>query len=218
MIQYSADGNVALYCGYTFRRDPKTGYYLCTKNTDVQKRERLHVFVWRKANGDVAEGYHIHHVDGDKRNNEIENLVCISKESHASHHGKIYAENNRDAMIKNLKENAIPAAAKWHGSKEGKEWHSKHAKETMANIEWKQYKCQQCGKTYWAMPIGGNHKFCSNACKTRARNISGVDNEERRCEICGQTFLSNKYQKKASCSQECSAILRSNRKRQKRGA
>lgn len=69
-IQYSADGNIAFYCGYKFRRDPKSGYYLCTKNTDVQRRERLHVFVWRKAYGEIPEGYHIHHVDGNKRNAE----------------------------------------------------------------------------------------------------------------------------------------------------
>lgn len=218
MIQYSADGSVALYCGYKFRRDPKTGYYLCTKNTDVQKRERLHVFVWRKAYGAVPTGCHVHHIDGDKSNNEIENLVCISKENHASHHGKLYAQSNREKMIKNLAEYAAPAAAKWHGSQAGKEWHSKHAKETIANIERKEYRCQLCGKAYWAIPLGGNHKYCSSACKTRARNLSGVDDEERNCEVCGQTFLCNKYQKTASCSGECRTVLRANRKRQKLGA
>lgn len=218
MTQYSADGNIAFYCGYKFRRDPKTGYYLCTRKTDMQRRERLHVFVWRKNNGDIPEGYHIHHVDGDKRNNEIENLHCVKGTDHVSYHGKERAAVCYEAMRKSFLENVIPAAKEWHGSEEGKRWHSEHAKATMNNIEKKEFRCEYCGSLYYSMPIGMKHKYCSNNCKTKARKESGVDNEERACKICGEVFVCNKYQKTATCSQACKNILRANRKRQMRGA
>lgn len=85
-IKYSADGNYAFYCGYRFRKDPKTGYFLCTKKTDSGKRERLHVYVWRKERGEIPSGYHIHHLDENKDNNEPGNLVCISGKDHTSFH------------------------------------------------------------------------------------------------------------------------------------
>lgn len=211
-IQYSADGNTAIYCGYKFRRDPQSGYYLCTKNTDVQRRERLHVFVWRKANGEIPEGYHIHHVDGNKRHNDIENLACISGSIHVSQHGKQRAEKEYDAIIDNLRRCAMPKAAEWHASEAGRLWHSEHAKEVAKNAQPKEFICEACGKVYTSLPIG-QHKYCSNACRTRARVQSGVDDETRSCCVCGADFIANKYRNKKCCSKECSDEFRKNRKR-----
>src|ERR1043165_9138237 len=33
---------------------------------------------------------HVHHKDGDPRNNELSNLVVLSKSEHHSHHGRLY--------------------------------------------------------------------------------------------------------------------------------
>ena len=213
MVEYSADGKIAVYCGYKFRKDPKTGYFLCTKKTDAQRRERLHVFVWRTENGDVPKGCHIHHIDGNKNNNEICNLACVNGKDHVSYHGKANAQQNRAKMSENLRENALPAAAQWHGSEVGRRWHSAHAKETMGNMKPIDFECKQCGRIYKSLPLGGKQTYCSNKCKTKARRESGVDNEERICVVCGKTFFSNKYQKTKSCSKECKVVLCANRKR-----
>ena len=62
---------------YTLRTN---GYYACTGG----KRQFLHRAVWEKINGPISDGYDIHHIDGDKANNHIDNLELISKSEHAS--------------------------------------------------------------------------------------------------------------------------------------
>lgn len=54
------------------------GYY---SRTDGD-RELMHRFVWVDKKGEIPKGYDIHHVDGDKTNNDIKNLECITKEEH----------------------------------------------------------------------------------------------------------------------------------------
>jgi hypothetical protein len=216
-IEYSADGNTAFYGGYKFRRDQKTGYFLANKKTDSGHRDRLHVYVWRKERGEIPDGYHVHHIDHDKRNNDIDNLACIPGRQHVSMHGKERAETDGEAMRKNLIENAIPKAKKWHASAEGRAWHSEHAKIIIEEMNEKTYTCQQCGKEYSRLPLGSN-KFCSNACKTKARFKSGVDDEERKCKVCGKVYRCNKYIKKQTCSNECGYILSASKRRKSRGA
>lgn len=40
----------------------------------------LHRVVWQLFYGDIPDGFHIDHIDGDKTNNKIENLRCIPRE------------------------------------------------------------------------------------------------------------------------------------------
>lgn len=59
-------------------------------DTVLEKKKRIpyHQFVWISNNGDIPEGYHIHHIDGDKLNNDISNLVCIAPGEHSKIHNK----------------------------------------------------------------------------------------------------------------------------------
>lgn len=201
-IEYSADGNVAVYCGYKFRKDPKTGYYLCTKKTDAGKRERLHVFVWRMANGNIPVGYHIHHKDENKDNNDISNLDCIMAKDHTWLHAKEYASLHREDMARNLTERARPKASEWHKSQEGRAWHKGHCQglQDMNSVE---VTCQNCGKKFLTKKPFWT-KFCSNNCKSAARRKSGVDLETRKCAVCGREFRTNKYSRQKCCGRECS--------------
>lgn len=208
MVQYSADGNTAVYCGYKFRRDPDSGYYLCTKKTDAGKRERLHVFVWRTNKGEIPCGYHIHHKDGDKGNNEPDNLACLPESDHMSHHTQLYVSNHKDEMVKNLLENAMPKAKGWHASEAGRKWHSDHIREVIAGMRPEVYVCKHCGGEYEALPIGAEKKYCSNRCKAAARRASGIDNERRFCRQCGKEFEANKYSGAKFCSGRCAAVFR----------
>ncbi len=45
-----------------------------------------HHYVWEKHNGAIPEGYHIHHIDGNKLNNKIENLEIMTESKHHKHH------------------------------------------------------------------------------------------------------------------------------------
>jgi hypothetical protein len=46
----------------------------------------VHRKIWKKHNGDIPKGYHIHHIDGNPYNNDISNLQCVSAEEHALIH------------------------------------------------------------------------------------------------------------------------------------
>jgi len=61
---------------YTLRNN---GYYGRTNG----KRTLLHRDMWESAHGQIPAGFDIHHIDGDKANNCIENFECIPKDEHS---------------------------------------------------------------------------------------------------------------------------------------
>lgn len=198
MIEYFDDGDLACFDGLSFRRDKRTGYYLNAKT-----HKRLHVYVWEYYNGKVPKGCHIHHVDFDKRNNEISNLKLIEKKEHAKLHGNSWDDERLLKQLKVLDEKARPKALEWHGSENGRNWHKKHYEQMKAKLhEEKEFTCLNCGCKFISVNHGVN-KFCSNKCKSAYRRKSGVDNEIRTCEICGKQFTTNKYSKSRTCSRVC---------------
>lgn len=195
--------------GLKYTRDEKTGYYL-----NATHRKRLHRAVWEHYNGEIPEGYQVHHVDGDKSNNDISNLALLDKHLHAARHSGERVQNHYNEIIDNLDRNARPAANRWHGSDEGREWHKKHYEGMKERLHKKvSFACEQCGKTFEAQDNGAN-RFCSNACKSAWRRASGVDNVVRRCVCCGRKFESSKYGKAETCSRSCANKLRWIRKNQ----
>jgi hypothetical protein len=64
----------------------KRGYHraMCP----VQKRPRfVHVITWESAHGPVPPGCQIHHVNEDKQDNRLENLLCVNAVEHKRLHG-----------------------------------------------------------------------------------------------------------------------------------
>jgi hypothetical protein len=52
------------------------------------KKDMVHRAVWKKANGPIPIGYEIHHINGNRLDNRLENLACLSKEEHDLIHGR----------------------------------------------------------------------------------------------------------------------------------
>lgn len=47
-----------------------------------------HRAIWKYYHGDIPDGYQIHHIDGNKLNNNINNLELISSHQHPKKHRK----------------------------------------------------------------------------------------------------------------------------------
>lgn len=178
-------------------------YYKCGEY--FQKNDkRLHRKVWLYHFGKIPKGLCIHHIDENKENNQIDNLSLMTKKKHTNLHlfGK----------PKQLSEKCLLEAAKWHKSKEGKEWHKEHYEENKDNLhkDHKRY-CMNCDKRILSRRKNQN-TFCSGACKTKYRRRQGLDNIEKECEICSTLFTSNKYDKTKTCSRKCTMKLISRKK------
>lgn len=212
-VEYSEDRKTAFFNGIKFRKDMKTGYYLAGKPTYNGKRERLHVYVWRYFNGPVKDGYHVHHKDENKDNNDIENLTCICGKTHMKYHLLKYTANHREEMAENLVKNVRPKASEWHRSETGRQWHREHCQHLWDKTE---HICEYCGKPYMTVEHG-NNRFCSNNCKAAARRKSGVDDETRICPYCGEQYRTNKYSPAMFCSRECRIAFRRNKFNQTAG-
>ena len=182
--------------GKRFTRDGKTGYYLCA-TADEGKRKRMHVYVWEYFNGPVPKGYHIHHMDGDKSNNNIKNLQLLLATEHEQLHGSMLTDEQRDRARKNIEKASIKAK-EWHSSKAGHEWHKMHYEKTKEKLyQVHKFNCLMCGKEFQSPQT--KSKFCCNNCKSAYRRKIGVDNITKICSFCGEEYIANKYNKTKFC-------------------
>ena len=188
------------YHNIKFTLDEKSGYY---QNSTIHKS--LHRFVWEENNGVIPKGYEIHHIDFNKSNNHISNLIMLSKEEHLEIHSKSLTDQHRQFRRDNMNNVARPKAIEWHKSKEGLEWHKKHYQECLKGSKPKIKRvCVFCGSGF----IGySNSNYCSNKCKSAQRRKSGKDKITVKCIICGNYFRTNKYRPAKTCSKSCANIM-----------
>lgn len=64
-----------------------TGYYRSTINVG-EDRVNLHVYLYTKEHGLIPRGSEIHHIDLNKTNNALDNLVCLSRSEHRALHAR----------------------------------------------------------------------------------------------------------------------------------
>lgn len=198
------------YDGQRFAKDKKSGYYRSSQKING-KQVLLHRYVWEKYNGPIPKDCSIHHIDGNKDNNSIENLKLLSTSEHSSMHTKDRIAENPKQYAEDFVARTNDKAKVWHKSEAGKEWHRMHAKSSIIPAMRKTVGkvCKCCGKNYEASaPTAYRSKFCSRKCKAKARRQSGIDNVEKQCPVCGYMFTTNRYDNSRTCSHECAGVLR----------
>lgn len=207
-VEYYEDNDLAIFDGKKFRRDKKTGYYLCSK-----LRKRLHRYVYEYYNGPIPKGFDVHH-KVDKFHNDIDDLELKEKREHELYHREHLSKEQREWYRDNMNNIARPKAIEWHKSTDGIDWHKEqYQKYKDKFIVEKEFVCESCGEKFKSTQV--KSRFCSNNCKSSWRRKNGLDDEIRICEYCGKEYKTNKYSKNRYCSVSCSnkAKPRKNNKR-----
>lgn len=76
-----------------------SGYYIVTSVKEGNCHKPLHRLIYEEKFGKIPDGYHIHHKDGNKLNNNIDNLECLSPSNHGkSHKHNIETRHNLSKM------------------------------------------------------------------------------------------------------------------------
>lgn len=161
------ESNMVTIISATIQEYKGERFYLCG-NYFQHKGKRLHRAVWSDANGPIQKGYDVHHVNGNTKDNRIENLILLPRTEHHAHHGKINIVK-RPNHINEIR----PLASEWHGSSDGIAWHSERGKLNWENgFPEREQVCTWCGKHFFsrhAYKEGQNRFCCSNCCAAHGR-------------------------------------------------
>ena len=165
----------------------------------------MHKYVWEYYNGKIPSGYDIHHIDGNKANNDISNLQLLTREEHKRLHADQLTEEQREWRRRNLNETARPKAISWHKSEEGRAWHKEQYEKMKGSLYRKiDHTCLCCGKSFQG---DVKAKFCCGACKAKYYRQTNKVEQYKSCVICGNMFLTSNSSTRC-CSKSCSAKWR----------
>lgn len=94
-------GNKGIYCNKACRADyerkghieptryMQAGYWMLRWNDDGRYVHQFeHRRIWEDAGRKIPDGYILHHVNGDKLDNRLENLQCMRRYDHSQEHRK----------------------------------------------------------------------------------------------------------------------------------
>ena len=142
-------------------------YYLCGRYFQ-KKGVRLHRKVWEYHNGPAPEDYDVHHHTEDRSRNQIEDLELKVRQKHHQDHNRERPQETKDRFAAAGR----PGAAEWHGSEEGRQWHSDHYEKNLRHIHAEKVTktCEECGSSYETPKNRASvSRFCRQSCKQRAR-------------------------------------------------
>lgn len=130
----------------------------------AQGPSNLHRAIWASANGPIPDGHDVHHKDGDTFNNALDNLALIESRQHVREHT---LERIAAGELKPPTPAALQAAAEWHATPEGIEWHKKAGVDSWKSRKWHLCECQNCGGKFMS-PYPARAKWCHLNCKMEA--------------------------------------------------
>lgn len=136
------------------------GYYQISSSKEGNFHKLLHRLVWEDWYGKlVPKGYDIHHINGDKTDNRIQNLQCVEHRTHMRFHNKNRTnseETRRKISEANSGENH-PMYGKNH-TIESKKKMSKSHKGLIHSEETKRKISENSAKIWEGKTFSENHK------------------------------------------------------------
>lgn len=187
--------------GLKYYRKP-SGYYKCGYEYGGAYYHRA---LWEKHYGPIPEGYHVHHLDHDRENNDISNYALLPASAHMRLHAR---KRLKEGTLPRLSDEARKKGNAWHGTEEGRRWHSEHAARSAAAMSPVTRTCARCGVEFASRSRSAGPVYCRPYCRHAARLARGVDDETRQCPQCGVEFSVNKYRKKVYCTMACMGLAR----------
>ncbi len=178
------------------------------------KRLLAHRIIWEEHHGPIPDGHLIHHIDGNPRNNTLENLQCLKGR-------KEHLENHMDLTEKKCAYCDAPFTDR---SMDGRgtfcsrkcKVDSRHHQEKQRRGFKPVEKICACGKTFLDRSARQHGRFCSDNC--RRRQARGFKPVEKICE-CGSTFIDrSSHQWGRFCSPKCRQAAYNRRRRELRRA
>lgn len=160
------------------------GYIVITSGKEGNNMKFLHRLIYENHYGEIPDGYVVHHKNGVKTDNRIENLKCIKRSEHTSLHNK--GENNmygKKHTVKSRKKMSEKAKERWKNEEELKKQSERmkgknhpNAKYNLWDSSYVQYekgtmfrdnpklnprKCFRYKYEAYRLPIGGFYDFTS---------------------------------------------------------
>ena len=86
-----------MYTKFGKTRIDNTGYYRISSGKEGNNGKLLHRLIWEDHySKPVPKGYVIHHLNGNRLDNRIQNLQCVPKEVHDKFHRKMDDRNGEN--------------------------------------------------------------------------------------------------------------------------
>lgn len=185
--------------GINFLKDNRSGYFWSTskKTGNVS----MHRYVWNYYNGEIPEGYEIHHIDGDPSNNDIKNLKCSKRCEHRREH-----QEHKMGLVSNG--HCVECGAELKDkcgvfcSSRCKQAYARH------NGYYKIEKtCAYCGKKFLTNKYRKS-ETCSHLCSNLIRQKRISEGEPTHvCVVCGKKYFPQPNNKHNTCSMKCTKKL-----------
>ena len=187
-----------------FRKKTDNGYWF-NNNNETGNVLYLHREKYKQEFGLTEEqikGYEVHHIDGNKDNNEIDNLKLLTTEEHHKLHN-IRSESSHRHVCKKCGRTYWSSVSKSTEICDRCDSSLAIGGSSMLMIK---KRCEYCGAEYETKGVNKNRsKFCSNKCKSAYRRATGVDKIEKICAFCGNSFKTDKYSGAIYCSPHCAS-------------
>lgn len=139
----------------------------------MKTTKSLHVYIWEFNHGcEIDSGWVVHHVDHNPLNNEIENLVAMTRAEHSRLHHDELSKEEKESKNEKFKTNRV-LCKKWNDSNAAKDHMLKLKEINRTRISKKSQNgwCRFCGKHF--MHSGTYSLYCDSRCCDKFHRFKG---------------------------------------------